>query len=532
MFKARDHENRSGGTPGTRIQTISYFILTVLGFSFWFFMVIPFASHRETYSWLAGAQTESFSQQFRYGVSSTYRPLSQIATRFAFLILNPGVFPTAVVRQALLQVLIYGMFVLAWWLIYSNAPQRRVFALVACITGGLFFSGYVHLFHIYGLFYVPVMLMLGTLLRLHASGRFEKYESWLATLAIVLALWHPFSTGMFLGFYGGRYLERFWQRSRAQHLRAALILGLGTAALVMLVFVFPRSHTSFNSKLFGFLVSYKTNEVNEVASFASYLLALMTFASMKMSKRTTRFAFLVVSVLSAVCFWKGLPLLFVWLCVALFKLIRLHAWSLLSLAFTAILLPFGGGIGSPMYALFAIIIGTYVTALGWFEAERSLSALKTQYVLGMVAAAAMVVLLVRAQVEVPVVTRVANPILAERERTYQLEHILAWLHTSDYCGYEVAFLDSAGSPIDDVASAINRHNRPPAAIEDVRLFWDSVLQCRPSGGRKDGTAIVTFGSPALPNSHQVFGVKGRYAGEAAVWIADSQAREVETNLGN
>ena len=126
--------------PNARSQTLSYFILTVLGFSFWFFMAVPFASHRESYQWLAMVRTQNFAEAFSF-ISSTYRPLHQAATWLGFLILDPSVFPTSVLRQALFQVLIYGMFVLAWWLIYPTAAQRRLFALAAFVAGGVFFRG-------------------------------------------------------------------------------------------------------------------------------------------------------------------------------------------------------------------------------------------------------------------------------------------------------------------------------------------------------------------------------------------------------
>src|SRR5689334_17210772 len=154
--------------PKARTQTLSYFLVAVLGFSFWFFMVVPFASHRESYWWLGMVQTHPFATAFSF-ISKTYRPLAQGLTWLGFLILNPGTFPTSILRQALLQGFVYGMFVLAWWLIYSVAPQRRLFALVACVAGGVFFPGYVHLFHIYGIFYIPVILTLGALLHFHAS---------------------------------------------------------------------------------------------------------------------------------------------------------------------------------------------------------------------------------------------------------------------------------------------------------------------------------------------------------------------------
>ena len=135
--------DRNAGT-----NPFSYFILTVLGFSFWFFMTVPFASHRETYWWLAMVQSQPFSQAFGY-ISSTYRPLAQGATWLGFRFLDPSVFPTSVLRQTLLQGFVYAMFVLAWWLIYRRAAQPRVFALFAFVTGGVFFSGMVQFaFHL------------------------------------------------------------------------------------------------------------------------------------------------------------------------------------------------------------------------------------------------------------------------------------------------------------------------------------------------------------------------------------------------
>jgi hypothetical protein len=525
--------------PHARIQSLSCFILTVLGFSFWFLMAVPFASHRESYWWLAQVQTQGLAYAFT-GISSTYRPLHQAATWFGFLILDPHVFPTNVLRQALLQVLMYGMFVLAWLLIYSAAAQRHLFALTAAVTGGAFFSGYLPLFHIYGNAYVPAMLTLGALLRFHASHTFDGREEWFAIAATLFVFWHPFTTALFVGFYFGYYLETFWQRSRAQHVRAVVILLVGMMAIAALVVIVPRLWTDtsavlvqnalrpLGTKLFGFLVAYQTNEVNGVASLVAYLLAQMVVLSTGRSLRVKVAAFVFVSGLSVVFLMEGLPLLLIWLCAALIKLVLLHYWSLFFLLLTAALLPFGGGIGSPIHALFAIIIATFVTPLGWAQAERALAFVKPRYIIGTAIAAMVVLSMVRAGIEVPIVTRVANPLLAERERTYQLESILAWLHNSDYCRYEIAYVENANLPIDSVESAITRRNRPPAALEDVQLFWRTILQCQKAEHSAEHSndmapaAILTFGGPALADAKPVFKVDGRYGGDAAVWIRDSQ----------
>ncbi len=507
----------------TRARTLSYFTLGVLGFSFWFFMAVPFASHRESYSWLAAVQSQDFSRSFSV-ISVTYRPLAQATAWLGFLILNPSIFPTSVLRQALLQGFIYGAFVLAWWLIYTAAPQWRLFALIACVTGGVFFSGYVHLFHIYGIFYVPVMLILGALLRFYASSALDKREVWLAVAAILLAFWHPFATALFVGFYFGFYLDTFWQRSKAQHVQAIVTLAVGTMAIAALVFLFPRADAlmSLHTRLAGFLESYQTNEVNWIASLVAFLLTQMVVFSVALSPRLKLAAVLLVSALSVVFLQMSLPLLLLWLCAVLMKLVRLHCWSLFFLTLTAVMLPFGGGIGAPVFALFAIILAAWVTPLGWSLADRALSFVKTRYVAAVIVASAIVLVMVRMGSEVPIVTRFGSPLLTERERTYQLESILAWLHHSEYCGYEVSLAEYSGSPIDSVENAITRRNRSPAAIDDVQFFWNTVLRC--GGGERAnknaGTAIVTFAGPALAKSRPVFKVSGRYAGDAVVWISD------------
>jgi hypothetical protein len=509
--------------PATNAQTLSYFIITLLGFSFWFFMAVPFASHRETYWWLAMTQTQPFAKAFSV-ISVTYRPMSQGATWLAFLALNSRVFPTSVLRQTLLQGLVYGMFAFAWWLIYWAAPQRRLLAIVALLAGGVFFPGYVHLFHIYGIMYVPVVLTLGVLLYLHASDAFKKHELWFAVGAVLLVLWHPFATALFVGYYFGIYLETWPQRRKTQHIQAFAILLAGTVAIVALALLFPRADAmmSLQTRLFGFLVSYRTSEINLAASLLALLLTQAVVFSMHLPPKLKMATFLFVSALSGVFLLAGFPLLLLWLCAALIKLACLRRWSLLFLMLTAAVLPFGAGIGAPVFALFAVILAIYATPLGWSRAEESLSFVKTRYVAVVIIATAMVSAMVRIGVNVPIVTKGASPFLAEREKTYQLEDALAWLHKSDYCGYQIGFIDDAGSPIDSLASSMSRQNRPPSSLEDVQLFWNSVLRCQKSERPKNQgeVATVTFGGITLANSEAVFRVPGRYAGEATVWVRD------------
>ncbi len=519
----------NGSVPpdlSARTGTLSFFILSVLGFSFWFLLAVPFALHRESYVWFAMVHSQRFTGAIWY-IDTTFRPLAKLATWWGFLFLNPSVFPTSAPRQAILQLIIYGTFVLAWWLIYKQATQRRLFAVIALVVGGVFFSGYVQLFHIYGIFYSPVALMIGAVLSVYVLSEPGNREVWLAAMAVLLAFWHPFATALFVGFYFGFYLDTFRQRSRAQHLQAIVILVVGTLAVAALVLPSQRTATMpLAIRLMGFLVSYQTNEVGLIATFLAFVLAQMAVFSMELSPRRKLATSLFVCALGVVFYLNGLPLLLLWLCAVLLKLLISRTWSLFFLMLTASLLPFGGGIGTPIYALFAIMAAVYATPIGWTKAEDVLSFIKPRYVTASIIAAVIVLVMVRAGIQVPIVTRAASPLIAERERTYQLENILAWLHNSDYCANDITFLENAGSPVDSVESALTRRYRPPAGLKDVQFFWKTDLQCqnaeRPSD--KAETAIVTFGGQPLadPDLSRVYEVKGKHGNDAAVWIRDSQ----------
>ena len=460
--------------------------------------------------------------QYAFGfISKTYRPLAQGLSWLGFMVLDPRVFPTSVVRQAVLQGSIYLLFIAAWWLIYPTALQRRVFAVLALVAGAVFFSGYVQLFHIYGVFYAAVALMLGIVFRFHASAGLQRREVAVGIGAIILALWHPFATALFLGYYFGFYIETFRRRSVPEHVRAIVVMCLSMAAVAILVVIDPTraDKLSLGDRIFGALVTYRANEVNWISSVVAGMLAIVTVVGMVKTRKAALGGAVMTSLLCAAAFSEGMPVLLVWLAASLIKLWRLRCFALCCLALAAIVLPLGGGIGTPIYGLFAIIVAVYATALGSSRAEIALARVPNALVLAVVGAAIAVTGAVRFGVSVPVVERLAIPLLAERERTYQLETVLAWLHGSSYCAYDVSFLDDAGNPIESVESVMTRRFRPPAALGDVQLFWGNVMRCKavPSA-TKPGTAVITFGRSQLTGGRPVFTVRGTYAGNAVVWL--------------
>lgn len=141
-----------------------------------------------------------------------------------------------------------------------------------------------------------------------------------------------------------------------------------------------------------------------------------------------------------------------------------------------------------------------------------------------------VVIPVRSGTDLPVMTGLARPLLAERERTYQLEQMLAWLRDSPYCGRSLEFTESAGNPVDSVSSAIVRRHRPPASSEDVLHFWNRVLRCADGPDSESRPLLLTFGDVAPASMRPLLAVPGRHAGAATIWDAVSPAADARVGV--
>jgi hypothetical protein len=408
-----------------------------------------------------------------------------------------------------------------WLIIYRTSPNPRALAVIGLIAGAVFFPGYIHLFHIYGHSYSVVLIMLALMLRgLFAPEWFKRWEMVLAAAAALLTFWHPFGPIVFLGFYFGRYVDQFATIEPSEHIRRWVILGGVTIALVLPIVLSPNLGVSWSyNPWFAFLVSYQTNELHPIASAIAWLLAFAAVVTYPVSARWKVLLSIVLAGLGVLLYRRGIPVLLLWMAVALGKTLLRRAFGLAVAFVMAIMLPYAGRIGGPVYGLFPIALAVFITTLDWRAAEERLRRVTPRHVTLAVAALIAAATAIRAGVPLPVASRIARPLLAERERTFQLEHVLAWLGSSPYCAHDLAFAEASGSPIDSVESVVDRRYRPPSAIEDVLPFWNTALRCpvNEHAGRHAGVALVTFGGQPA-RATKVFEVPGAYAGPTTVWI--------------
>src|SRR5262249_18654170 len=171
---------------------------------------------------------------------------------------------------------------------------------------------------------------------------FKKRETLLAIIAIAFVLWYPFATVVFLGFYFGRYLDDFRALDHKQHLKTWIILLLGSSAVLVAIVSSPNLGQSWSySPVSAFVVSYRTNEVNHIASLVALALAFAALFSTGATGRSRLISTAVISVLGVCFFVVKIPLLLLWVLVVVGKLLYRRSWGLLVPFVVAILLPYG-----------------------------------------------------------------------------------------------------------------------------------------------------------------------------------------------
>jgi len=321
---------------------------------------------------------------------------------------------------------------------------------------------------------------------------------------------------LYIAFTLGYFIEN---RKAATRLHVALGAALLAMAVVLLKVLLPTGYTPVNDFpssewAVGVSMSYKLLELETGFAVVSCLLALAAIASLPMSRRIKVAATVLVALFSLGLVLLHQPVLFVWVAVCVAKTVVLKKWSLLLLLVATACLPAATAIGAPVYAIFVLVVCSAVTVLGW-----SPHALQwrgwNKIAFGLVVAGLVVSGLVRADVHVPVISEAANPILAEREKTHQLEDIISWWEASGYRGYRLVLSQPAASPVESTNVVFNRVNRAPTGQGYLDEYTSSL---GPQGGEAAlGELLVCLGDETIAGAEVVYAIPGEYNGQATVY---------------
>jgi hypothetical protein len=465
---------------------------------------LPWGPHNESFDWVVRLEERTLWRAL-FEPFPTVLSLRPLGTGSAWLLYRLGGHDVG-----LTQLANAGLALLAWGWAVRGANERRLLALLSLVVGGVFFAGYVWVFHLHGIFYGPLLLYVAALVR-SARGPLD-----LRTLlgvfvgGVLTALAHPYALPLAIAFALGALVETPLLRTR--HGAAALTVVLAGSAVVYVLLVPSSYHGGVATEpLAGLLTSYRTTEVNVVGSLVAALLAAWT-ASRAWPGRAGGVAALLTMLLAGASYTVGLPVLPLWIAWAAARCVRHRRWSMAAVLCACALLPIANPTGSPTYAVFALFVAACATALDERDIEdmlESLRPLRAVPVLGAVAGLLVLALALRSGISVPLVSNVARPLLAEGERTRQMEVMADRLLHSTWRAEPVRFATESANPVD--VDAVDRRFRPPTGRTHLTTWLDWKR-----GGAATGhdTLVLAFGGETRPGMDTLFVARGRYAGDA------------------
>lgn len=482
-------------------------LFSIFGLSFWFFLGFPFANHNESYGWIVQMNRMSANalDVLRWSPAANYRPLGSITAWLGFRMSNGSIYPQ--------QVFNFIVAILAWLILYSAFTEKKLFSWISFIVGGVFFSGYIYLFHLHGVFYSPLLMFIAILMGIciRNSCITNSRLAVIFILAILTSLYHPFALFIYVAFTLGYLPECQHAATRMQLALGGLFLGM--ALILMKILARTNGALLPSEWLLGLSISYKLVELKSGFAIVSWLLCITTLLSLATSRRVKVITSIIVTTVSLVFVLLNQPVLVLWIAVCLMKTVLLKKWSMTFLIISTALLPAATATGSPTYTVFVLMVCSAVIPFRWSPSAIE-STLYNRIVLAILILVCSVGLLIKSNIHLPVMTKLVNPILAEREKTFQLESIIRWWETSHYTRYRLVFCQSADNPVAST-NVVNRQNRAPTSQVYLDQFTSSLTPIR--NENIAGELLVCFGDERIADAELLCTIPGEYNGRAVVY---------------
>jgi len=484
---------------------LSYLVISILGISFLFFLGFPFGNHNESYLWIAQFKNMDILDVLtkRLQPVATLRPLGNLTAWITYK-LSGGIW---------LQQLLNWLFILiALVILFFSAVSKSFFGFIAFLVTSAFFSGYIFLFHLHGVFYGPLLVYISILLSFSDRPSSRSQNVFLIfILTLLVALYHPFSLLVYAFFLVGYFFQHQKQLNHS-HVIVFVLLFIVTILLQYLILQ-SRETLSITRMFHGILVTFRMVEVNTTLSILAALLSFITIWTIPTSNIKRFVSVFVISALSGVFLYYNIPVLLLWISILSVQSIMQKRWILLSLMLSTLLFPAATATGSPTYSVFVLIASSYAM-VSLFRSQQFERFLQRYYWLVRLFVTCCILLFffIKTGNHIPVASNMVNPILAEKEKTNQLETIISWYQHSNFSSRRLQLFDSAENP--SVASnAIDRKHRPPTSQKYLDAYLGKCVSSLPDSI----PLVITFGDKYLQSRKILFSVPGRYNSTAIVF---------------
>jgi hypothetical protein len=485
-----------------------YLLLAVSGLSFCFFLGFPFNNHNESFLWVVALNKVSLWDTLTRQVISieSFRPLG-MANAWLTYKLSGNIY--------LQQVLNWLFAISSFALLFAEVRNKIFFSLLSSLTAACFFSGYIYLFHLHGVFYGPFQLYVAALacIAFRKSHLGSGMLAITAGLTLIASLYHTFALLVYCAFLAGYAIQLYKNSKKIEYLRLLLLLA-ATVAFAKIILQHKEMH-SLQYMVNGFITSYNLTEINTFFSCAATVLAMLAIFPVMNTKCSAIIMCSLVFIVSVLFIYLQLPVLILWVALSFVKMAVRRNWPMAGLIVATGILPVGSGSGSPTYVVFALMICVFVTA----EDEKFY--IKDSLLLRKFSLLAMLFLIVclttiKAGFVIPLVSLIAKPILSEKEKTYQLDDIICWkLKNDEFSSFRLLFYDTWALPVNS-KNSVTRTNRPVTEQSYFNEYLDFFSNSKPNA-LKTSTLYITFGDKILKGRELVFFVNGKWNGRACVF---------------
>ena len=401
-------------------------VMMLLGLSFWFFLGFPFANHNEWSSWMVEFRRHDFAYLLTHNIAPvvTFRPLGVGLAWLSYHLSGGSVYP--------IQIINYVLAVCAWVLAFVAVDQKRLFAVIGALAGGVFFSGYIYLFHIHGVFYSPLLLFIAALLWASRRGKAGlRSLAGVSVGAVVCALFHPFALVVYCAFIVGLALTRWRDKSLSKPVLLALLF----AALVGIKILIPSTTWAGNlmgRQLQGFLVTFQMVELNKLVALVSCILTVLTITGMGLDPRLKLALIFAAVIASPVLLSLGVPIVILWIVACFAKAMLMREWTLVAILAAAAAFPLPSPSGSPTYAVFALMVSCWILCLGWKWMDQRLRFLDKSFVVPVLVIVVAVIVVSGRLGSLPgPIAHFVSPVMAE-EKNSSARARDSWIMNSEY----------------------------------------------------------------------------------------------------
>ena len=494
------------------MQYIRFWIFAIIGFSFWFILGFPFAHHHESFEWATQIQDVKLMDTMflTTGHFISYRPLGQFTSVVLYRVFDNSLAPV--------QFYNYLLTITAWFILILAIKDKRFMSLISLAAGGVLFVSFMYLFHLHGIYYSHLLLFLSLLIYMAMGELTNKKYVIIFVMTLFASLFHAFSLWIFIAFLLGNAAEQWKSLSKIQIISgSAMVL----TAFIFYIILVPNDLNIINlERLVGQYTAYLKLEVNVLVSLFLIFLIMLSGATIEFSKKSQFIflpAILIVSILFLVLNW---PLISIWLLVCLIKLVATKRYSLAGILLVSSHFMLFTGTRSAHLSIIVVMIGITIVSLDWRKLEDKLKIIDQKYSLYVSAVPVLICLflvVLKLDVQVPVVSKLAQPMLEKKEISEQITKIIDWYMISAFKGYELIVnecynISQDQKPGEKVFLAPVSNHALNEYIQRLGKFDNNNLDL-------SNRLFVCFANSGIENGESIYTVKGKYSGDAHVYVS-------------